>query len=134
MAGAFSRALEPEALLHLDSIEELAHLKDIKDRVVCTGVCLSKNTHKYSCRKCTQVRKSLCRRYHNLPSPKEELVARLVYEYMFDVLTLCDIATGNWMDHSIRDIGHHTRMTKLIRQVGVNSVACSWLPKPRGFY
>ena len=44
-----------------------------------------------------------------------ELYARLVYEYLFDIISCEYIFDGTWMNEKLRDKGHQTQMMKLYR-------------------
>lgn len=123
----FLQHLSASNLVTLNSVYELEDIKYIKNTILCKGRCRSCNTSKWFCSKCNKLNKLLCRSYHN-QSAFEELIVRLVYEYMFDMLTLDDIMSGRWLEICKRDFGHHERIQRLIARVPPNRLAtCRWL-------
>ena len=59
---------------------------------------------------------------------EDELVLRLVYEFIFDIISLDSIIQKKWMDSSLRDKGHHNRMCLLVKYCK-NIQKYSWLKK-----
>ncbi len=70
----------------------------------------------YYCAQCRRLNKELCRGYHNIKDPLQEIEARLIYEYVFDIITEDDLK--HEMIHrkpcrGSRDYGHYKRMKVL---------------------
>jgi hypothetical protein len=86
------------------------------------------NTKQFYCTHCKKLNAKLCRRYHVLTNEKEasepeetlrqlatqEIVGRLLYEFVFDRLSEEDLLLDNWM-YVKRDFGHTKRLYKLVR-------------------
>ena len=123
----FLEYLAPANLLTFTSVYDLEDIKYLKNTHFCNGHCKCKRTSKWLCSKCKELNKLLCRSYHSV-SPFEELILRVVYEYMFDMLSLHDIKTGNWMGVCNRDTGHYERIRRLVKRVPPSRLAaCKWL-------
>jgi hypothetical protein len=119
--------LSPKFVIDLGSVLELEGIKHVKDTHICTGKCKACNTSLFFCSKCKGLNKKLCRRYHDL-EPLEELVSRLVYEYMFGMISAADIAQGRWMERCRRDYGHHERIVRLVSRIDPAKLTkCRWL-------
>lgn len=86
------------------------------------------------CGRCRRIGQKLCRRYHNISVEVEETIhddicrpktlaklaateleARLLYEYVFDIIHENDLFDGKWLSPGLRDYGHTQRMYKLYR-------------------
>lgn len=111
---------------NLNSVYDLAKLKILKVKL-CGDKCKCKRTSKYHCKSCRKINTHLCRNYHNI-SPQAELILRIVYEYMFDIITFNDLLTGKWMQQCSRDVGHHGRILTLLDYVPMPQLQkCKWL-------
>lgn len=108
----FLQLVAPCALVTMSDSSAFLKLKKMKNSI-CSGRCCFKGTGKFACKKCRVIKHVMCRNYHNLSDPLEELIGRLVYEYMFDIISLDDIEYGHWLHRDLRDAGHHLRMVKL---------------------
>ena len=87
------------------------------------GKCTYRGSGKYPCSQCSKLNKSLCKNYHNKDfDAVDELVSRLVYETVFDIISINDVRDGKWLDPRLRDEGHHYWMVGLVgnatREVG----------------
>lgn len=86
------------------------------------------------CSRCRRLQQKMCRGYHNTGVDVEkayaddtishrvlsnlaakEIEERLLYEYVFGILTEADIKSGEWLKGGMRDYGHTTRVRKLYR-------------------
>ena len=86
--------------------------------------CVHRGSSKYQCRRCSKLNKSLCRNYHNNDfDAVDELVSRLVYETVFDMISISDVRDGKWLDPRLRDSGHHYWMVRLVKraEASINS-------------
>jgi hypothetical protein len=128
MAGATASFLEEvsfDNLLRCSSVEDLNKLKMEKDGL-CKGRCKCKNTSKFFCKPCANINRKMCRVYHDT-TPFEELVLRLAYEYMFDIVSESELKTGRWYGSCARDEGHHERIRRLKARTGQQLTHCKWL-------
>jgi hypothetical protein len=111
---------------NLNTVYDLAKLKIFKIKL-CGHKCKCKSTAKYHCKSCKKINSHLCRNYHNI-SPQAELILRIVYEYMFDIITFNDLMTGKWIHQCSRDVGHHGRILTLLDYVPKPQLQkCKWL-------
>lgn len=83
---------------------------------------------KLYCNHCKRLNVKLCRKYHVLTNEKEssqpdhvlqqlacqEIIGRLLYEFVFDILSEEDLLEDKWMRVK-RDWGHTKRLQKLVR-------------------
>lgn len=88
----------------------------------------------FLCGRCRRLRQKMCREYHNTgleleraynddtKSDKEvsrlaskEIEERLMYEYVFNIITEDHLRSGEWLWGEMRDYGHTIRMRKLYR-------------------
>lgn len=88
----------------------------------------------FSCGRCRRLRVKMCRAYHALSLlveeaynkdvrdwdeisqlAQQEIEARLVYEYVFDIIDDKTLCSGGWLYGDVRDYGHNTRVKKLYR-------------------
>lgn len=143
----YATYLTPAPLMALTSLNSLEYLKKLKNEYICSSsTCRSRSasakhklTHAPSspspssyCASCSNVRKHLCDQYHNTntkKSPINELVLRLVYEYLFDIISLEDIKTHRWLDNRLRDPGHTLRLRICYSKAKKKSqiARCRWL-------
>ncbi len=83
--------------------------------------CKCHNSRPYKCSPCRRLAQKLCRAYHtddtHRLTPYEELYGRLLYEYVFDIITHEDLIHGTWDSPHIRDQGHTFRIHKLLRKL-----------------
>ena len=68
------------------------------------------------CRSCEQLESNLIRGYHKLPAREAsyELWLRLMYEIIFDKVSIKAIESNTWQQQHNRDRGHQIRMKALI--------------------
>ena len=74
-----------------------------------------------TCSQCLTLRRFLVRKYHvedyiermTPEMAQEELALRLVYEVVFDIISLRDVTDGSWLNRRLRNFGHHKRMLHL---------------------
>lgn len=125
-AKEFLEEVSFENLVQLSSIEDLRDLKEFKETRVCRGRCKCKNTSKYFCKPCASINRRLCRGYHEVP-PIEELVLRLTYEYIFDIISEDDLVKGTWKMNHGRDEGHNERIRRLSALAARHMQQCKWL-------
>ena len=75
----------------------------------------------YMCGPCRRLYQNLCRAYHtddtNPLTPYEELYGRLLFEYVFGIITHKDLMEGTWDCPTLRDQGHTFRIHKLLRKL-----------------
>jgi hypothetical protein len=102
--------------MEFDYIYTLEDVKYIKDTIICHGRCCNKGTSKYECKRCKGCKRALCNRYHKFDDPADELAARIIYEYIFDFITLDDIASGQCLRPELRDSGHQERLKRLYKR------------------
>lgn len=106
------------------NLHTMVSLREQRMKACKKHKCQKYNDH--LCGPCRRLCQRLCRGYHktlkNCCSIHEErvfaadeLLARLVYEFVFGFVDLCTITMGTWMDCGIRDDGHTIRMQKLFR-------------------
>lgn len=128
--------LTPSPLIALTSLNSLEYLKKLKNEYICGNpTCRSRSAKSSStstsyCKSCSTIRKHMCNQYHNSQkSPLHELVLRLVYEYLFDIISLEDIKTHRWLDNRLRDPGHTLRLRICYSKVKKKSLLseCRWL-------
>lgn len=97
-------------------IEAKAHREKMCKK---NGACSEDNM----CWRCQRLRKKMCRWYHgsdsNPRSVYEELHGRLLFEYVFDKISMDDLRNGTWKDPCKRDQGHHLRIAKLCKKAKV---------------
>jgi hypothetical protein len=122
-AKEFLNEVSFDNLLQLSSVEDL---KDLKETFVCRGRCKCKNNSKFFCKPCASINRQLCRSYHEV-SPMEELVLRLAYEYIFDIISEQDLANGKWKINKGRDDGHNERIRRLSALASKQMKECKWL-------
>lgn len=97
--------LVPWNIIHF-SLLDIQRLLLLKTRLcTCRG--------KFLCKKCKKIQSHLLKTYHSAQSFEEELATRLLYEYLFQFITLHDIKTGDWKYPCGRDHGHHLRITNI---------------------
>lgn len=75
----------------------------------------------FMCGPCRRLSQKLCRAYHNddthTLTPYEELYGRLMFEYVFDIISHEDLVHGTWDSPTLRDQGHTFRIHKLVRKL-----------------
>lgn len=129
----YAAYLTPSPLIGLASLSSLEYLKKLKKEYICSlpTSCKSQQQSKsHYCPSCCNVRKHLCNQYHIAKkSPLHELVLRLVYEYLFDIISLEDIKTHKWLDNRLRDPGHTLRLRICYSKAKKKSQLhqCRWL-------
>jgi hypothetical protein len=111
----FHKLISPQHLIKLTTLTELEWLKKIKNNYICQGKCKSQQTsthpHTSYCSVCKQIRQRLCDSYHHCQkNPLLELISRITFEYLFDIITLEDIKSRRWLDSRLRDNGHTLRI------------------------
>lgn len=121
----FLKEVSFENLLKCSSVEDLKVLKEEK-KSLCKGRCKCKNTSQFLCKPCANINRKMCRVYHDT-NPFEELVLRVAYEYMFDIINESDLKTGQWSGCCLRDEGHHERIRRLKARANKELVNCKWL-------
>jgi len=126
----FLTLVSPLALCGLKSVSDLAQLKLIKDKHLCHGRCIHNSTSKYPCKNCSRLKQRMCRGYHGLDSAEQELICRIVYEYMFGFITFTHITSSTWMDSTIRDWGHHERLQRLLCKIDPSNCTSKWIKLP----
>ena len=52
----------------------------------------------------------------NVEETQDELALRIIYELMFDIIPIACISDSSWFKSSLRDSGHHRRMTLLFKR------------------
>ena len=67
----------------------------------------------WRCGRCRRLGQKLCRAYHGLSDPQQELNARLLYEFVFGIISAEDILSNQWASPTLRDEGHGFRIRKL---------------------
>jgi hypothetical protein len=112
----FIEISHPRNFADSDFIYTLEDIKFIKDNIICNGRCCNKRTSKYECKRCKATKRALCNYYHKYDDPADELAARIIYEYIFDFITIDDIASGKCMHPELRDIGHQERLKRLYKR------------------
>lgn len=125
--GEFLDLLHPSILVAQSNIRDIFELKELKCNHFCSGRCQCAGNSHYMCNPCRAIKRKMCRGYHGLANPLEELVGRLVYEYMFDFISARDLVLGTWERHNLRDHGHHLRIIKLQAIVKELGMYCSWI-------
>lgn len=83
--------------------------------------------HRHLCKKCKKIQSHLLKSYHCSNSYEEELATRLLYEYLFQFISLSDIQSGNWKFPCGRDAGHHLRIVKIASKCRVNDITFLWV-------
>ncbi len=83
----------------------------------CKGKCSKKGNSNYKCRPCKNLKKKLCRSYHDSFDPSDELVGRLAYEVAEGLVSREQLMSGDWMERCGRDAGHHYRIVKLVGKI-----------------
>jgi hypothetical protein len=122
----FLRKTSFENLLKIKSPQELATLKKIKQKTLCNGRCKSNMNSIYYCHSCSKVQKLMCRHYHT-EDPLQELVCRLAYEYMFDIISYTDLCSDKWYNSPKRDSGHNWRVYRMAHKSYDKLHQCKWL-------
>lgn len=109
------------------SITDLEALKKQRQQRCNRQSCIKLQRNGYWCWRCRRLKQQLCRSYHNSCDPVEELVGRITYEVVFDMLDASTVAAAQWLNTSWRrDGGHTLRLLHLGRQVAHSGGAC-WL-------
>lgn len=127
--ATFIDFIHPRNLLMIKSLDEIIYLKELMTKRLCRGKCKSQRCgHKAHCSNCNTIKRYLWRAYHNYKDPRHEVVARIMYEYLFDFISLRDIK-GDWLNDSLRDWGHDKRISERYHLAydkygGLN---CRWL-------
>lgn len=75
--------------------------------------CLANKKKRFYCKPCKRLRAKLCRGYHGRAGAVSELLGRLTYEFVFDIVPEAALFEGWWLKAGLRDRGHHFRMKKL---------------------
>ena len=117
-------SISPKSWCTVQTIKELVYLKHQRSYNCQEQCCSSPYRHIYRlCSQCTQLRRKMCSAYHvhererlTSGTAHNEIALRLVYEYVFDIITIDDIEKGRWLHPSLRDEGHHKRMQVLYRK------------------
>lgn len=110
------------------SIADLEALR--KERL---AACNWQSCHKlrrrgFWCWRCRRLQQQLCRWYHQGDAACE-LVGRITYEVVFDILDVQAVAAAQWLNAGCRwqsDCGHTLRLLRL-GQVVVRSEKVGWL-------
>lgn len=123
--ASFLEKVSFDNLLQCSSVEDIKALKAEK-KSLCNGRCKCKHTSQFLCKPCANINRKMCRVYHD-NNPFEELVLRVAYEYMFDIVTDNELRTGEWYTGYFRDEGHQERIRRLKRKVGTKVSQCKWL-------
>jgi hypothetical protein len=87
-------------------------------RCVAMGNCDTQG--KWRCGRCRRLGQKLCRAYHGISDPQQELNARLLYEFVFGMISEEDLVRNEWAAAHLRDWGHGFRIQKL-RALACNS-------------
>lgn len=101
------------------SLRDFVELKAQRNACCEKYKCLTYITQGNYCGRCRSMRQKLCRDYHVYEhgcSPKDamlEIVGRLKYEFVFDIIDMKSLKDGTWMKSKLRDIGHTQRLQKL---------------------
>lgn len=90
----------------------LVHIQQIRE-MRCHGSC--------KCHRCMSLQRFLLKKYHiedyiermTPAMAQRELALRLVYEVVFDHISLRDVTDGTWLNRRLRNHGHHKRMINL---------------------
>ena len=83
-------------------------------------VCRCRHKSCYYCPPCRKLNKELCRGYHNIKDPLREIEARLLYEYVFDIISEEDLVkelNSKKPMRGKRDEGHYNRMKVLFERI-----------------
>lgn len=123
--ASFLEAVSFDNLLKCSSVDDLKMLKEEK-KSLCKGRCKCKCTSKFYCKPCANINRKMCRVYHD-NKPFEELVLRVTYEYMFDIVSEKELRNGEWYACGFRDEGHQERIRRLKAKAGNQLVDCKWL-------
>lgn len=78
--------------------------------------------HRHLCKKCKKIQSHLLKSYHSSNSYEEELATRLLYEFLFQFISLNDIKSGTWKFPCIRDHGHHLRIVKIANKCRIHDI------------
>jgi len=93
-----------------------AHFIETKNQRVAgcsrNGACDAQGN--WRCGRCRRLGQKLCRAYHGISDPQQELDARLLYEFVFGIISEEDIVTNQWAMSHLRDWGHTFRIRKLL--------------------
>lgn len=111
--------------LKCSTVEDINKLKMEKESM-CKGRCKCKNNSKFLCNPCSNINRKMCRVYHE-NNPFEELVLRVAYEYMFNIVSYTQLSTGKWDERCLRDEGHHKRIIILKSKAKNKLRTCKWL-------
>jgi len=122
-----------ELLATLKSAEDLKKLKLYRINHVCNGKCGI-----YHCHPCRNLKKAMCRTYHiydtaadnisRVMSAQNEIAMRLVYEYMFDMISIDHITSGAWRNSiPTPSDGHAFRIFKLSKIARRQPSQFNWL-------
>jgi hypothetical protein len=115
--GVLLSLIVPIKIIHF-SLLDIQRLLILKTKLcTCRG--------KFLCKKCKKIQSHLLKSYHSATSYEEELATRLLYECLFNFITLHDIQTGSWKYPCGRDHGHHLRITKIADKCCIKNI--KWL-------
>ena len=126
-------------MTYIVTMDIYGKLQNLKTKKI--NACKCKIGNKFTCSACRRLRQKLVKGYHILTPNIEkkgnkpmvanaaanELSARILYEYLFDIITLEHIKDGTWKCDTLRDKGHQMRMMKL------NNIVIRYMPFLAGF-
>jgi hypothetical protein len=100
----------------LPNMDAFIELKDARHKR-----CKCHHKKPFMCGPCRRLSQKLCRTYHSDDThrltPYQELHARLMYEFVFDIISFDDLVNGTWDCPTLRDQGHTFRIHKLLRKI-----------------
>jgi hypothetical protein len=99
-------------------IAELADLKAQRREACNRHSCQMLRRKGFWCWRCRRLQQRLCRAYHACGDAVQELVARITYEVVFDMLDIHAVALAQWLNARWRrDCGHTVRLLRLSKVV-----------------
>lgn len=99
-------------------IAEVAALKAQRQEACNHHSCRKLRRKGFWCWRCRRLQQQLCRAYHDCSDAAQELVARITYEVVFDMLDMQAVAMAQWLNAQWRrDCGHTMRLLRLSREV-----------------
>lgn len=123
--ASFLAKVSFDNLLKCSTVGDINKLKMEKESL-CKKRCKCKNNSQFLCNPCSNINRKMCRVYHD-NDPFEELVLRVAYEYMFNIVSYTQLNTGKWDERCSRDEGHHERIQRLQIRAKNKLRVCKWL-------
>ena len=88
--------------------------------------CNTEISNGFYCGQCRRLHQKMCKAstaYHT-DNPVDELVGRLAYEFVFDIISFEDLVNANWLGSKKRDAGHTRRLINICNKIVYRTNSC----------